>query len=283
MKNLKKMKTIEKICLLMLFTGIVLTAIPQSVKIRNLEPAARVNEIYIKTANSYDTIRFANTEAGQLIRLNDFGTWEAWSPNYLTENDSLGFIMWGTVDVATTAISVTYPSPMPSANYLHDVKIEYTETINGKTGKLPNPAWGFEFTETGFTGNVKHAKGQLTWYVIRNNEKLSTINWDETDPFFSNSVAKGISQTDTSNWNAKPSDYEMRKAIKDSITQALMFKKDTSDYGISTVRFTTAVPESVNSPGVAGTLVITPMYIYFCVKENTWGATTLSAFPSKNE
>ena len=67
----------------------------------------------------------------------------------------------------------------------------------------------------------------------------------------------------------------MRKAIKDSITQALMFEKDTSDYGISTFRFTaalTAVPESVNSPGVAGTMVITPMYIYFLRKRKHVGS-----------
>lgn len=275
------MKNLLPTLIVVLFVFNIVLANQPTKRIRNLEPAARVNEIYIKTASGYDTIRFANTAAGQLIRLNDAGVWEAWTPNYLEDADSLGFIMWGKVDISTTSISVTYPTPMPSANYLHDVKIDYDVSIDGHTGKVPNPAWGFEFTETGFSGNVKYPTGTLTWYVVRENQNIATVNWTETDPLFMNSTARGITDADTATWNAKPSDYEMRKAIKDSILAALTFEKDTSSLGVSRWRFTAevmAIPETSSSPGLPGTVIASPMYIYFCVAENTWRVMTLSEF-----
>jgi hypothetical protein len=96
-----------------------------------------------------------------------------------------------------------------------------------------------------------------------------------------------ISDEDTINpasWQAKPTRAEMNSAIRDTILYYLTVVPDTNNVGQSIFRMSadlTTIPDSVNAPGTVGTMIYTSMYLYLCIKENTWAVTTLMPFQKR--
>lgn len=259
--------------------------------------AIEVDAIVIKTDATPDTILVSNAAKWQLFRRNEFGRWENWTPTYwdsikvsevihdsiVANLDANGSLMWRRDTITSTNITVTYPAVMSSSEYYYDVKCNYVDTVAGRIGILPNPAWGFEFTKNGFTGNVKYPKGYITWYVIRS-ENLSSLDVNEVDPVFTNSISSGITEIDTSSWNEKPTAQETGLAIRDSLLKYLTLAPDTNTIGISSFQFKPAgtVPDSANAAGNVGQMVVTPMYWYVCTQENSWSVFTSMPFPGGN-
>lgn len=147
-----------------------------------------INEIQTLSLTGVDpTITLSdkdNTGGGNIVVKGTGAASVSYAGDTITINSVSGTVVnafTATVPVISTTMSVTYPTPFPSADYFLNFNVYYDQVIGGKNARVDNAIYDFAKTASGFSFKVDTIAGYVELFAS-DTVNVYPFEYSEADP-----------------------------------------------------------------------------------------------------